>query len=142
MAKLLVHSLQFRLNELFCMAIKDHCPMKQACSLFDHHRLGLVIAPENLSDCIKIGLSIASHKSREIDILYAVLLHNKEHRSLHFFLVLCHLRLHMTYIDGHNFTMHIVTHMNSKSCPTANLLHMVKHDELQCKVAPRLHPSH
>jgi hypothetical protein len=49
------------------------------------------------------------------------------------------LKLHVTNHNGHHFIISKIVHMRSHSCPTINMLHMIKHDPSVLQIPYRLH---
>jgi len=96
--------------------------------LLINHPNRRVLKTINNFDNIPIGLCVISHESLEIGfwkpILQQCFIKLCPHKSLNFNVF----KLHITNNYGQHFTIDMIVHMTSHSCPPNNTLHMIKHD--------------
>jgi len=107
--------------------------------LLVNHLNKKVLRTINNFDNVPISLCTINHESLEIGFCKLVLQHHFiklcAHKSLSFNL----LRLHITNNYGQHFIINKIVHMTSHSCPTNNMLHMIKHDPSILQIPCKLH---
>jgi hypothetical protein len=83
-------------------------------------------------------LCVINYESLKIQFWKLVLQHNLIKLCPHDMLSFNVLKLHVTNCNGHHFIISGIVHMTSHSCPTNNMLKMIKHDIIVLQIPYRL----